>query len=830
MIYEAGFKPITEDRGFIIDFHTGTTTTKTELTLGGSPLVIETKSDSLFSPIKSRSASVEIVSNDYIFDLYTPESRGIRVMVYENYGYMNQNNSLITDRKTLFRGYVVPNVYDQTYTYLDTITIECVDAISTLKDFRYTLPNELGFRKMIDIIIESIKDCGYTGNLYIEEAYDILNGVSDANAIEKILVSEANFIDDDAERTVWDKYTILEEILTYLGLTLSIDGEDVWCSSYRVNYEHDNTSNRRFYIYNLSTDTVSRETISTLSQELEYAPGTTNLSLDGVYNKIEISSNLYPIDTLVPDIDNEDGHISVTEEAGLGGVSGSRWSRNTVHKHFLRKNTTETDIVGYQYQIFCRFDPSKTNWKHYYYRHNNLAECDSYTDPLSPTTHFTNSINQKINTHCALLQHYAYRANNGSNNLPTSLDWEQYLTFFVSDDRTGSFSLSNIDRFEKKVLEYSTDESIMFKPSSGCSWITIKGDLYYSYDGAKYGEKNRTTLNIITDSMYQTAPVEKCTDIEESKYISLFRTYQNQPATYGTGFKIWKMGVHIGGKSWNGSGWVNDSTESVTFYIPYNNNPSNREDEYMSAFGWMSPVPNIDYTSKVGENAYCIPIDSKDSSAPSVGKLKIEIFTPKLVADELLSEWRNLFGDTVVDWSNLTNVIYCKNFDIDYVYTDSSVWYSQKEDSSNDDVVYTNVINTRYTNEFDTLQLKINSQVPERPISRSYTTLEDGGYVNTIHSILDYDSDHLSGTLQENNIIDLYYYHYSKSQIRYEANTKLENPKYGSSISPSLVKRYRFKNTDPINTDISHPEIGFILDSYSVDYKKMNVRMSLVIY
>lgn len=838
-ILRGKFKDNYSENEYVVDFHVGNTTDVTDITLGGTPVVIEQKSEGLFSPVKSRSVTVEIVSDEYIFDLYTPVARGIRCMIRDS-----------VSEKVIFRGYVVPNVYDQTFTYLDTITIECVDALSTLKDYKYSVVGAAPvYRKAIDYISEFVSDCGYK-KLYIPEVYDKLNGTANSTAIEDVMFSEANFFDDDAEHSAWTKYKILEEILQYLGLSITCYGDEVWCVNYRTNYTATIQGNSLNYlVYDFDENTIIHESNISKTIEIElgspsttadyassfYAGGTSNLSLDSVYNKIEVNDNLYEVDEIAPDVFKEDIHISVNEEKNMG-AGGSRWVKNIIHRHFLKENTTEEDVIGYQYQVFCRFNPNKCNWTHYYYRHNNLQSCDSYYDTLAPYSKFTqNVINKYINTHCCLIQHYAYRANNGSNNLPTSLDWEDYLTFFVTDDRSGSTTLSNLTKYEKKVLEYNIDEEVCWKPSSGTSWITIKGDLYYQFNGAKYGEKNKQTLTIITDKMYQSAPVEKCIDIDEQKYVSVYRTYNNHPQYYGTGFRTWKMGLHIGGKSWNGTSWVNDSSETVTFYINYNNNPDNRDDEYIAAFKWMSPVPRTDFTDRIGENAYCIPISATDSNAPAFGKMKLEIFTPSVISPDIASLWSSFFGDTVIDWSNAANVIYCKGFEVDYVYTDTQTWYSQKDSDSDDsDLVYTNLINAQYTNEFDSLEMKINTQHKDRPISRSYACTENG-YVDSLHHVCDTDTDHSDGCEQEKNIIDLYYYHHSAPKQKYSCN--IHPRMYESTddtthkfFSPHPIARYTFNTDDPINDDLDYPELGFVLDSYSFDLKKRNARLELVVY
>ena len=677
---------------------------------------------------------------------------------------------------------------------------------------------------MIDYIVEFCKDCGYTGKLRIPLIYNKLNGTSNSTSIEDIYTTEGNFFDDDSEHSPWTKYKILEEILQYLGLTLTVDGEDIWLVNYRINYTNNAGTSLDYYVYDMTLNTVSYEYAQSFSYTISnYAGGTSNLSLADVYNKIEVNDNLYEIDDIAPDIYDENIHISVNDEQNMS-AGGSRWVKNIIHKHFLKPNTTETDVVGYQYQRFCRFDPTKTNWTHYYYKHGTLVACDSYYDTDAPRSHFqANAVNKYINTHSCLLQHYAYRTNDGTNNLPTSLDWEDYLTFFVTDDRDGSFTLANMNKFEKKVLQYEVKENVCWKPSTGSSWIVIKGDLYYQYNGAKYGEKNKQTLTIITDQMYQTAPVEKCVEIDEQQYVSLHRTYNSQPQYYGTGFRLWKFKVKIDdgttAKYWNGRNWT---TTDSTFYINYNNNPSNREDEYMAAFKWMSPVPNVDYTSKVGENAYCIPIDSSDTAAPTFGTLTIEVYTPALVSPDLINLWTTYFGNTVVDWSNVANVIYCKNFDIDYVYTDTQTWYSQKrDDKDKSDLVYTNIINVDYTNEFDSIEMKINTQQKDKPISRSYACTADG-YVNTLRHVCDTDSQHpAAGVEQEENIIDLYYYHHSAPKKKYSCNAH-------TTVKP--MARYLFEADDPINYDIDNPSVGLVLDSYSLDLLHNNARLELVEY
>ena len=796
-IFRAEFKNV-HNEDYRVEFRLGTNTLITPITLGASPCIIEQKSEGLFSPIKSRSATFEIVSKDYIFELYTPESRGVSAKVYDS------------DNNVIFNGYVVPNVYDQTYTYLDTISIECVDAVSTLKDFRYLLKESTPiYRPAIEYIYDFVKECGYTGNIYFAKSYDIDE--------TEITFSEANFFYDDEEHQSWTKYDILNEILQFLGVTLTISGNDIYIIDYRIS---DSTS---FNVYSLTAADNVKYTPTTTSVSVNevisaYAGGTSTLSLDNVFNKIEISDNLFEINEISPDIFEEDLHDSITESRQLG-VNGAQWQRQTVKKHWLRADEVSTETEGYQYKIFCKMKED-TNWTHRYYRHSTGIELDDFYDQGSNSRYTTDRSNKYINTQCCVIQHYAYRPNTGSHGLPTSLDWKQYLTFFVVDDTTLIPNIGFYDRLERPVLEYDVYENIMYKPSTGTSWITLKGDIYYQYDGAKYGEKDKTTLRIVGDGVYQNSPVDEATDITEQRYCTFGRTKEN--SAYLTGFKTWRMKLQIGDKCWDGTRWRSPiitslgTEEDIYFYLSYNNSPGDGEPEFFSAFKWMSPIPNTDYTDKVGENAYCIPISADDPDAPTSGHLKLSIYTPRILPVELETMFIQYIGNVLdVSWNQIAPVIFVKDFDLGYVYTDTKVWYSQKKNGNSGDVVYTNLISDSYTNEFNDLEFKINTQQKDKPISRSYACLLDGGYLKTRkHEDGDESKD------QEKNVIDLYYYHYNTPKVRYGCNIH---------SFPNGYNRYTFKNSDPINETVSAGTV-FRLDSYTYDLLYDNARLELVQY
>lgn len=798
-----------------------------EITLSGTPCIISTYSDGLFSPIKSRSATIEMVSTEYHMDLYQPSARGAKVSIYDI--------TTVNNPKKIFHGYLTPCSYDQDFTYLDSIQLEAVDGISTSKEFEYQPSGNI--ISFLNIVTTIINNAGYSGWLYIPRSYQVNStSVGDNRRIlSKLNISDSNFIDNDEERSRWKEYEVLEEILKYLGLSLCIDGDDIWLidydklvgglyfDKYKLNSGQGYSSDSPVFI-DLSTD-INLSII---------AGGTSKISIDDIYNKISISDNIYDIEDISPDISKEETHISVTKEIqkmkNITAPNQTQWTRTETTGALWWKKTN-TSVTGYDFQTLCRLKPS-TGWTHYFYDMNDLScltdptsetyDGKEYYNPYTDTFPYNNNIiNKYINTHGALLQHYAHLKEQGVNNIPATIDWTTCLTFFVTNkalgEGSGSININDIDNLELKVLEYNSAEAINWKPSSGTSWITIQGDLYYQYDNTNYND-GKDCLKIINDkqgeAIYFTAPVDKSVSIDSQPIFNLSRKPSN--ADYGLGFSCWKFGVHIGGKSWDGEKWVSDVSESVTFYVKYNNDPDGEEDEYVEAYSWMGPVNNVNYKDKVGVDGYCIKIDADDPLAPSFGKLKIEVFTPTIIPTEIWEMFKNRFNNVNISgpvlWNNLPPVIYAKDFKIGYVYSDTSEWWVlDSEENNKNDKVYVGYIDTNYVQDFNTLELKINTSTKDKPIAKSYVTT-DNGFLSTMQH-----GDGSSYKIQEYNIIDNYLNHYSDRKIIFECNVHGLHPPYETFTKSGA-------------DDSSYLPGNYVIDSYQYDLSTDNNRIKFIQY
>ena len=72
----------------------------TPITLAGNPFTTESESDLLYKPVKYQSATVRIISDDYLFDIYSASAQGTKVELKDE------------DNNVIWTGYVTPNLYD----------------------------------------------------------------------------------------------------------------------------------------------------------------------------------------------------------------------------------------------------------------------------------------------------------------------------------------------------------------------------------------------------------------------------------------------------------------------------------------------------------------------------------------------------------------------------------------------------------------------------------------------------------------------------------------------------------------------------------------------
>jgi len=876
MLYTSTFKDIF-DHNFSVEIDTGGSGT-TQITLCDPPVTITTESEGIFSPIKSRSCSINILTEGAMLDLYAVRPHDVHVIIRD------------LDRgKQIFKGYATPMKYGQDWTSKDTLTLECVDYISSLKSIEYqqqdpTCKRYISIYNLLCYLCSEATpyDTVHYKFYWPATKYSGANGYGWTNNnnlgpraiqfLKNIKLNEANFFDDDDEQTAWTDYEVLEEICKYLHMS-AVPFEDAlyfidyqyvaerltgnnWQSTY---HEIDNIDG---YVRDM---TISNKSFQILgpdprdAKDYYYAAGTAQIQMDDLYNCISLNTNRYDLDEICSDLNEEKNHISITKEKNFGSAqqvwthteeSGWWiWSTTTTHKWWI-------------FKTYCRMDPN-TLWKHNYYRPSTLSllpntNGQGYFDTTTYAQSYLNITpeNHYLNTIGATLLHYATMDQQSKK--PTKLDWTDVIMFNCFHDTiqsTYNISLGNnvyihcvrlkdlLDDnsiFEKPVLEYTSDYELNYSPQTGKSWINLKGSLWFQ----RNEDNNDYTLTVTNykERKQNMAPIEDVTDIDPFPQVVTFynngssapkftvRTTSNNQHAYNLGWPLMKFRLQIGDKYWSGTEWTNKVCD---FYVNFQSQWEEDDVKYCGqrCLTWMDMVSNTDYEDKVGAEGYCIPITKEDAVC---GQLKLTIYTPRTVpakiwtatvGDDYYNYNAKQFYDTYADynhnipWGTTGPVVFMKNFAVNYIYTSDKEWFLDQEKNT-DDVKYTNAVNENYKYEKNDA-LKIQSWQKDRPIAKSFPIIDftQGAtqhteYVDEIQDLYNIYSQ-APADLQENNIIERELRHYKEPRLIYEANLR-------DNLSPCTYVIL------PSTSGLSNRT--FIVDQKEYDVKNRNVATKLIEY
>lgn len=856
MIYRGQFKDISDVLTYRVDIITNNDSSgqPVQITLGETPCVISTQSSGFFDPIKPSICTIQLLTKDFIPQLYSPTPHGVEVIVYN----VNAGNPV------LFHGYMTPCMYTMGYTYQDVIDLEAVDCISTLQYYEYTCetPGQPSIVSMYSILKRACQLAGYSSNVFKnvtgnDSKMSWINSFTNVtNSIENIYVNEANFFDDDDSNTPWKWYEVVEEIMKFLGWSFNPYAGDVWLTDYRylANYVQYGSTPFKYSRVNLRTNSISRNEYAygwlanwTYGDNLPVSFGTPKLSLDEVYNKIEITANTYDIEG-IHQLDDSKYYVSINKESNIINVDVSGTTSSNRYGGFLgmwRKTSSGgyPDYAGAYSRI-----TQDSGWKHYYWRvpssivaqyNSNSTNALSFTNYLTYGTTggyagYSNGINGAISTIGASFCKYVV-----GNDYTNASDCIMFLKM-IDENNWKYHTIWALDNQVPYVLSYESPEDLIYRPVTGTTWITIDASLLWQ----KNQTVNRSDLLIVdeTNKNYVTVPLEGGVKLGSGSNETEFspvnypmdskKTYfsssgstttklyrdpsdpYGDTANHGNGYKMWKMKVNIGNYWWNGSSWesYSGSVDGATcFYISYNNNPSSTDVEAIKTMTWMGIVPNnSDYYDKTGKRKYAIPVTS--SSPVTHGHLKIYVYPPSFLAQEWESAWsyyttisKNL--ETNYTWKDFGPAVYAKDFEVAIEWTnDNDLWWIDNDDSSTD-IVYSHEIDDDYCNEFDGLELKINTAAEDKPISKSFVSNGDTYLGGIAHQYGGAQSKE-----QEKNLIDMYYDHFSKPCKEYTL--------YVSRMCMPFCK-FTFPN------NISGE---FFLDSQKFDVKKMNNELTVIEY
>lgn len=736
-----------------------------------SPVMISQSSDGIFSPIKSRSCTIKLVTKDVYFDIYSGSSHGTSVAV---------NN--LTNSECLFYGYVTPCQYNQPYLYNNEIEIEAVDAISTLQDFKYSYLNgKESSVAIMDIIKKLIDIAGYSGKIYMQYNANKMRAALNYTPTQFEYINDDIFFEDDGEAS--DCYAVLEEICNFYGISCVPYGNDVFFVDYQViaYVEDDNLlyTDLKSLVYSTfyTTDNITKE---------DYAGDDQNLEMDEVYNKINIKANVADVKDDDLGVNPEDDAKSSTYydtriDAGERS-DGKKWAIASRYFEYIQGTYANDNSDNWQTPINCNIIADSVGYK-LAGRFDKTYPSISLARMAFPYGNGAGTFNTIVGQCCLPTQQFGYES---TKEMPYSAKWNNMLSFFTQgywlhkyykEDNVGALSENLQHQWEtfiyeqrlggyKPVLIYNSPKYVNYSPaeSDKTSYLCFTGNLLYQRE-CNYDKVHYNVWTINEDTNYCDGINTPLTEFGCSGTDNAYSRRKGD-ADYNKGWNMLKLKLSIGNKYWNGSQWT--TTESTCF-IPYHKDNVVTDDECLIWTGWNKPVTNHNYTYKVNKDAFVIPINKEDNLQ---GYLHLEVYMPKIPWNNQLYRENNYLR---INYNNIPPVIFMKDFGLTLCSTDNSEkWYDVfEDDEEDDDIIYSNPIDSNNVTDMDDLELKINTYNSLKPIAKSYIiepSIVDGKVVEDsfkYHTAGFYDNLIGNYKRQEMNLVDKYYNHYSEPKKIY---------------------------------------------------------------
>lgn len=397
MKYTGQFKNI-ENHTYYINITTnGDSSISKEIKLGVSPLItsIEGGDDYIYKPVKYSSSTIKILTEDYLYDLYSAKAQQNKVEVINYMG------------NTVWVGYTTPNLYSQGYENpIEEIEVECIDGLSTLQYINYTpIHTNKSIVTFKELINHLLSKCNCYSRFFITNATYNPN-YPNYYYWEKLKISEMNFFDEDDEPMKCDE--VLEELCQFMGVTCYADGADVYFIDYDA-IKNGVTTYWQYTINSTSNPSIVSKTQTHSITSDDYVENGGKLSLDNVFNKAIVKSSLYSFDDAIPDIFNEDDLLN--------------YGTNQTYTENLQ--IEDTDGKGGKHKCFFRFYKNP-NYKSTYYEYSYYT----YTPIVTPSTINYSFIQNFVGA--TIIRGYFKKVDDYSENIG-NLNFTDYLLIHTHD-------------------------------------------------------------------------------------------------------------------------------------------------------------------------------------------------------------------------------------------------------------------------------------------------------------------------------------------------------------------------------------------------------------
>lgn len=764
--------------------------TPSELTLGVPPFVTEMDSseDTIYKPVKYQSATVKIISGDYLLDIYSGTAQGTKV-------------ELLQGNEVKWTGYVTPNLYDMGFDEdREEVEIECIDALSTLQYYKYQSANKSVVR-FVDIIDNLLQQCNayqhyyISGNIQLDESGSIL---------DKLYISEQNFFDEKDDENVtdndvaWTCQEVLEELCQYLGCTAIADGDSVYFLDYDAIKQGVNT----YYKYSVGNTSTSEQVTVEFRKTIiasDHSENGATLSLDNVYNKVSVEDDFYTFENVIPDMFENLVNITKPTDSDLASSTnvnngmygevvqseidnaGDKTNNNMIVMLDRVYNPQKSSYGDYN-AVFVKYF-TNPNYKFYKYNGTTRSEVTelNYTDTKSLHGAFIAKFGvKKLEDTFSDMQQIVIQMVGGEITLDdwlalneiSSVDFSDYIVML--NPPTDHISNDNITDYPYLETRTDIDTTALFGGAN--AHLVISGSVNFHY---------------FSEDPYPIPESES--DISEGRY-----TIDD-----GEGYLLAKL--QWGDRWWTGSYW---STREATFKIPYVKDGAKSDDRRADNLMFKDNAFVNTVTWRIGtkEKGHLIPVDN---TILLDGQPILTLYKPY---DPTYSSHGQYYK---------SNCVFLKNFQIKAIVGDPT--YSDANDT---DTIYTNIINDEYVTELDDIKFKVCTYDNKNP-NYSSVAYKSQNHGNTVYQFVDTVNnlalgDQFTGIIRYDGSV-------SDGSLRMEEQTiyRITN----QYQTPSIKLKLNLRNDNKVwglYKDSAIADKFFIIDRINTDYKMNQQEVTLI--
>ena len=385
--YLRGYFKSLDCKQYQVDIYNDASATIEEITMAGSSPFVVTydTSNTPFEPIRFSRASISVVADEKFLDVFSSEAQGTSVVLYND------------DNQVEWFGYLTTNLLNmpENSCGAETFTLEAQDGLSTLESFDYALIGE--YKNIVtfqQILREMAIKCGDQLNYVYWERSTSVVSAGTYNRVctpEDLFISEQNFFSSDTDEP-WNLKEVLEEMCKYMGFTAIQYKNSLYLFDYQ-NHANDTWVGDTYdclisaYRYTRTGNFNSRASVNLqgvalgylLKQELVRGTGA-DISLEPIYNKIQVKDSFYEIDHFIPDL---------YDDNLLTNKLGEWWYCNQVgnsktYKYINKKGKSKKEEKSESEHVYYVRKFNHDNYTTIYRDKNTLAEIpepemDGYT-------------------------------------------------------------------------------------------------------------------------------------------------------------------------------------------------------------------------------------------------------------------------------------------------------------------------------------------------------------------------------------------------------------------------------------------------------------------